>query len=126
MHWLTELWNDIRGNFEFWLLLVTGSGLVTASAAVTRRLKWRERSILLLLFVALFGWCAIASYLATRPPRIEAAAPTKEVINEQNIERKVREWLGAFNLGAVPISDEHAYFNFALFAPTRIPPIRVG
>jgi hypothetical protein len=41
--WLLRQWQDIRGNFKFWLLGVIALGAMTAALAITRGLLlWQQ------------------------------------------------------------------------------------
>jgi hypothetical protein len=115
-NWLAKQWQDIRGNFKFWLTLIIGSAMVTAAVAITRGLEWWQQTILLVLFVMLFGWAVIASYLATR-----RQIHTSDVTTA-NVESYVRTWLDNFGVTTqkMPKSDQF-HFGYLVTYSDAIP-----
>jgi hypothetical protein len=89
---------------------------VTAAVAITRGLLWWQQTILLALFIMLFAWAVIASYLATRPQTHASDVTTT------NVESYVRQWLDNFELTTqkLPKSEQY-HFVYLVSYPDTLP-----
>jgi hypothetical protein len=121
MRWLLGQWLQIRGNFKFWVLCGIGSLLVTAAIAITHDLLLWQRIVLSLLFLVLFAWAVIATYVATRAkaaPLGEALQSDVSVTTTGNIQTKVREWIDAFNYDHAVSPWESWHFGYRVNLPS--------
>ncbi len=72
MSWLRQQWNDIKGNFKFFLLTVVGAWVMNAATALTRGLTVWQQVSLAICFSFLFAWAIIATFWRNRPKEREA------------------------------------------------------
>src|SRR4051794_17804350 len=102
--WLLRQWQDIRGNFKFWLLGVIALGAMTAALAITRGLLLWQQVLVDGTFLLLFAWAVVATARRGRP---------RYLITPENIEINVRNWLDAteVNVRRLP-ADANIHFGF--------------
>src|SRR6266568_1057857 len=107
--WLLQQWEDIKGNFKFWLICLIGGLMVAAAVAITRGLLWWQQAILVLIFLILFGWAVIASY--TAHVAFEDCAPT---VTAENVESHIRDWLDHMGISMQKVPDPKFKFLYRI------------
>jgi hypothetical protein len=91
--------------------------IVAVSITVWGRFKdkWSWPTVILYSLVAIACVLYIFDRFSRPSPPIKEVAPIKEVVNEQNIESKIRDWLDTFNVKVQKISvvdHPDVYFGF--------------
>jgi hypothetical protein len=112
---IIRLWQDVRGNVEFWILSLLAIGAVTAAALLTRGLLLWQQIVLLVLFAVLFGWAMVSTYRVGHP------RPSTAAITPQNVESKITEWVDAFGLARQKLSDPSCLFAYKVSLLTNVP-----
>jgi hypothetical protein len=106
-NWLAKQWQDISGNFKFAVLLLLGTGVMSAVTALTNGLFLWQKVALVALFAVIFGWALIATVQANRP---KSGAV---IITPENVESYVRQWLDNFNVAVQKLpKSEKFHFNY--------------
>jgi len=114
--WLERQWRDISGNVKFWILGLSGTALVAAAVALTHGLGLWQQIVLAFLFILLFGWAAIATYVAKRLGNQQPYAITSD-----NVQNRVRQWIDSFRVEHNVVSWPQWHFGYRVnFGRVRV------
>jgi len=100
------------------LVAIIMAAAVTTWGRVKDRWSWPTMILYALVSIA----CVLFIFDRLTQPSI----PAVEVINEENIESKIKAWLDSFYIGSQKIRDDKSYFNYQLPAAFTNPPITIA
>jgi len=105
--WLSKQWQDIRGNFKFWILGILGWIVVNIAIALIHGLALWQQIVLGALFTFMLAWGLIATVQANRP---KSGAV---IVTPENVESYVRQWLDNFNVSLQKLpKSEKLHFDY--------------
>ena len=115
-NWLIKQWQDISGNVKFAILLLLGTGIMSAATALIHGLAGWQQVILVALFALTLGWALFATF---RGSRTKSSA---SVVTTENVESYVRQWLDNFGITTkrLPRSEQY-HFSYLVTYPDTLP-----
>ena len=86
--WLLEQWNDIKGNFKWFVVVLILSFMTAAAIALTHGLLLWQQITLAIIFVLMFAWALFMTadrYYSARLPLLAAQRPPSSSVNLQSM-----------------------------------------